>query len=307
MEPSTANEISFQEYEALSLGCFPHFQPSRQWHEWYNLSCPMGQKRNYIIRDEGRLIANLGALPLKVKIGSSVVEGGLLTSGMVHPKYRGRNLFVALENYLIEQEREIGTKILVGIPNPKIFRSHLKAGMDVLCNLDFIGKYKFQTIGQCAEPIEGFSQSFDPMLERLGQELALGFIKDHNYLNWRYFERPDRSYKVFAVFGEEGPRGFVVISQFDDGIYKKTHIVDIVAEDDNAFAQLVKSAEMVAMDSHELNTWQIKNSVYQDRFARLGFVSTLNKSLLISKLLVDSIRYPTGGKWWMVLGDNDVY
>jgi hypothetical protein len=291
-------------YVELFSKCFPHFQFSSEWFNWYNFSNPLGENRNYVILDKEEIVGMLGGLTIKVKLNGKIVDGILLTNGAIHPKYKGNALFVKLEKYLLEEEKKLGTSIVLGIPNKNIFRSHLKAGMKVLGNLDFIGKYTFKNRKHNCVKIKSFDDSFNKMQDTINRKSNFIVCKDSDFLNWRYFQRPDKEYMVFATLDGNKPQGWIVVKHFNDNGYLKTHIVDIAAVDFNAFNNLINQAGQLAINRHELNVWQIDNSLYYDWFKEMDFIPTINKNVLIyyglKKKLVNS-------NWWFTLGDNDVY
>ena len=54
------------QYSELFSKCFPHFQSSAKWFNWYNFSSPLGENRNYVILDKKDIVGMLGILPIKV-------------------------------------------------------------------------------------------------------------------------------------------------------------------------------------------------------------------------------------------------
>ena len=104
-----SSKQDYSQYFELFSKCFPHFQSSTEWFNWYNFSNPLGENRNYVILDKEDTVGMLGALPIKVKLNEKIVDGALLTNGAINPKYKGHNLFVRLEQYLLEEEKKSGT------------------------------------------------------------------------------------------------------------------------------------------------------------------------------------------------------
>jgi len=299
-----SSKQDYSQYFELFSKCFPHFQSSKEWFNWFNLKNPLGENRNYVIYDKDETIGMLGALPIKVKLNDKIVNGILLTNGAINPKYKGNNLFVKLEQFLLEEEKKIGTSIMLGIPNKNIYRSHLRAGMKVFANLDFIGKIKFENRKHNCVKINSFNDNFEKIKDKISKKANFIVCKDSKFLNWRYFQRPDKEYLIYATFDGNTPKGWIVVKQFDDNGYLKTHIVDIAAVDFEAFKNLINQAEQLATNRHELNVWQIDNSLYYDWFKDMGFIPTLNKNVLIYQGLKPKLKK---SNWWYSLGDNDVY
>ena len=79
------------------------------------------------------------------------------------------------------------------------------------------------------------------------------------------------------------------------------------AIDYQSFKQLIYCAEEHAIGRHELNCWQIDNSMYFDWFKKEEFYSTTEKNILTMIYLKEDMKKPNPSNWWFTLGDNDVY
>ena len=190
-------ERHHSEYLELFHNCFPHFQYSIDRFKWFNFCCPTGKNRTYLLFDEDdKIIGALCALPINIKLNKNQIDGVLLTSGMIHPEYRSKNLFVQLEKYLIEKEKELGTSFFIGVPNKNIFRSHLKTGLTVSANLDFIGKFSFNKKENKCEQIQIFDDSFNELQDVIAEQPNFILSKNTDFLNWRYFQHPDNEYLI---------------------------------------------------------------------------------------------------------------
>lgn len=292
------------EYLELFHSCFPNAQYNYKRYNWFNF-CPTGNNRIYgIFNKEDKIIGALSALPINIFLNKNLVNGVLLNGGMIHQNYRGKNLFIKLEKYLIKTEKELGTLIFLGAPNKNIFRSHLKVGLRVFANLDFIAKFRFSKKRKKCKQIQIFDDSFNELQNEIAKRSNFILNKDNDFLNWRYFQNPDNKYFVYASFVDNKPVGWIVIKQFNDCGYLKTHILDVSALDFNVFKNLINQAECLAIGRHELNAWQIDNSMYFNWFKKLGFVPTLNKNIL---MIFGSSKKIIKSDWWFTLGDNDVY
>ena len=101
----------------------------------------------------------------------------------------------------MEKKKDIDMYFLV--PNRNIFRSHLKAGLKVFSNLDFIGKFSFERKEHNCIKITSFNSDFDKFYQRITQKSNFIVNKDSNYLNWRYVQRPDRDYQIYTVMKDD--------------------------------------------------------------------------------------------------------
>lgn len=307
LEFNTMVDLDYRKYIELSQKCFPHVKMTYPLFKWHFLQCPWGQRRNYVILDGESLVGILSALPIKIKHNNSIKNGSLLTNGMIDPDCRGGKLFVKLEKFAINEEKKKDMDMLLGVPNRNIFRSHLKAGLQVIGNLDFIGKFSFKRENHHCSKIDAFNPDFYKLQQRISQESNFMILKDSAYLNWRYVQRPDRDYQIYAAMNDNNITGWIVISFFNEGNYLKTHIVDILAINYSSFKELVKCAEGLSIERHELNCWQVDHSMYYAWFKKVNFFSTTEKNVLMMINLRKNMEKPAPFNWCFSLGDNDIY
>jgi GNAT superfamily N-acetyltransferase len=83
---------------------FPSLLPKLYTREWFNTD----GMRHYIVRDKGRIKAVVGGYPLKLRAGSSVLEGRGVGMVSVHPYARGKGYMKALMAMALDDMRKDG-------------------------------------------------------------------------------------------------------------------------------------------------------------------------------------------------------
>lgn len=298
--------------EVLSLmrACFGERQSFHTaWYEWFNFGCPTGFNRNYITIDKamGKIVAGEGLLPIKIKVNDEVVVGSYSTNVMTHPDYQRRGLYTQLARYCLSAEEAFQSRLTLGVPNENSYPGHIKVGWKVLSDLVFIAKFSFRNKSCKSKEVPAFDARVDQVLRQVAQQANFMVLKGHHFLNWRYKERPDKSYRLFIFENKGNVDGYMILKYFDDNGYKKTHILDIMVASEEAFDDLILAAEQCAVGRDELNCWQINHGIYREWFARNGFVETTAKNLLILHTNYGQDIEPKPSNWWFALGDNDVY
>jgi hypothetical protein len=306
LEFKSIDKMDYDKYIELSQICFPHVDMSFSLFKWHFLDCPSGPRRSYVLEKDDSFIGLMSALPIKIKHNNTIKNGTLFTNGMLHPDYRGKNIFIDLVCKGINEEKKKKSEILLVVPSKISYKSTIKTGYTFLGNLDFIAKFFFKIRKNRCIRIDNFDSDIDKLMDQITQRTNFLVYKDYKYLNWRYTKRPNKNYKFYITKTDDEITGFMVISNYDDRKYLKTHIVDLQAINFVAFKELIACAEGLAVNRHELNCWQITNSIYEDWFKKVGFIPTTEKDVLLINM--DSNIQPLNScYWWFSLGDNDVY
>jgi len=149
----------------------------------------------------------------------------------------------------------------------------------------------------------------DFMIPNFCKDKDLAVYKDHRFLNWRFFERPDVKYECYLSTAGSNIKGYVVMKLFHDTITnkKKAHIVDMHYIDRESFDNLIVNAFRFARGCDELNTWVFEDSHYHKELARYGFQLKESSPFIV---YIHETMKPQCGRaenWFFSLGDNDVF
>lgn len=282
---------------------------NEKWYYWFNFHCPTGHNRNYIAIDNttGHFVGGYGLLPIRIKTNDQIVDGSLCTNVMTHPEHQGKGLFTQMGRYCIANEEKYGSKLVLGVPNQNAYRGHMKVGWRHISDLVFIAKFTFRNKPFISREIPIFDTRIDTFLHEVAKHANFMVVKDRKFLNWRYPQRPDKKYKLFIFERNGNIDGYMILKHFDANNYKKTHILDIMAQSKEAFDDLILAAEYHTIGRDELNCWQIKHSIYEKYFADNCFVETKNKDIFIIHTKHEDKMGLVPSSWWIALGDNDAY
>lgn len=282
---------------------------SSDWWRWFSYDCPTGLNRTYLIEDceTKRLAASYSLLPIRIRLNKKEIKASLATNACTHPDYQGRGLFVCLGQFALAREREFDTRITLGVPNPNAYPGHMKVGWDVMCKLPFLVKHNCTIRSHRCCQVEKFDKRFDDFFAKIAEDFSFIVLKDHRFMNWRV-SRPDQKYVKFVYEEESRMRGYVILKQFDEKGYRKSHILDIQAETRDALHELMAAAESFANGRDELNMWTNLNSPYHQIFLDYGFhPRESHDHPLIIHFNYGEKEPIKEGSWWICLADNDVY
>lgn len=279
------------------------------WWKWFSYQCPTGLNRTSVIEDPdaGGLVGSYSLLPIRLCFNRREMKASLCTNVNTHPDYQGQGLFTRVGRYALGREHEFDTSVSLGMPNQKAYPGHMKVGWDVICKLPFLVKYDCQPRQHQCRQVEALDERFDDFFTRIAERFTFIVLKDHQFINWRVVDRPDKQYVKFVY--EEGSilKGYVVLKHFDGQGYRKSHILDIQAETDDALHELIAASESFAQGRDELNMWTNPHNPYHRSFLEQGFVDRESQDLLIIHFNYGEKESLEEGAWWFCLADNDVY
>lgn len=280
-----------------------------EWWRWFSRDCPTGRNRAYVAEDPqvGRFASTYSLLPIRVRYNDGEVAASLAVNATTDPAYRGRGLFVRMGRYVLSEERAFDTPITLGMPNPTAMPGHVKVGWEKICDLPFLVKHDCRPIPHRCRRVERFDASVDGLVDQVQERFNLIVLKDHRFLNWRTVDRPDKQYSCYVFADNRELRGYVILKQYDDGTYRKSHVIDLHALDDDALGELLRAAESFAAGRDELNMWTNRCDPYQAAILNRGFVLRDSHDLLILHQNYGTREPLREGGWSFSLADNDVY
>tara|TARA_B100000900_G_scaffold414104_1_gene439810 strand:- start:14908 stop:15816 length:909 start_codon:yes stop_codon:yes gene_type:complete len=282
----------------LFIKCFgPRPLLDDKWYFWHNTSYK--HNNTYVVKLQNKIVASYSLYPITVKYKNVKKDGYLCHNVMTDPDHGGRGLFTQLGKYAISCTPS--ESILIGVPNENAIRGHMKVGWSEYSKIPFYIKNNFEnhTI-EDVEEIQSFSFS-KKQIEKFNESYDFCVVKDADYLNWRYINRPNIKYDCYKLSDDSG---FIVLKRYEE----KLHIIDYGFNNYESFTKLLKFTENKAK---EINSEIIEFWCYsindQDILKNLGFKQseTLGNRLIL--LANPEIKIDATDNFKIVLGDNDVF
>jgi len=193
------------------------------------------------------------------------------------------------------------------MPNAKALPGHLKAGWRILTGLPRLVKHKPTAHASGCHSVNRFGPEMDDFLARVFERYTFAVIKNHRWLNWRYVDRPDRYYRLF-VFERAGEvAGYAVVKHYDSGGVRKSHLVDMHAEDASALVHLIHAAEDCASGRDYLDLWTNDRDPWRAALLEAGYVEEpTTDCVIVHTNYGDEVMVPEGSVSFQY-GDNDVH
>ena len=89
---------------------------------------------------DGRIIGHMALVPVFIKANLESVKGYQAVDLIVHPKFRGQGIFLAIGRFLVNEAAKQGLSIAYGFPNEPAHSGHLKYGWFDVSEVPFLVK-----------------------------------------------------------------------------------------------------------------------------------------------------------------------
>jgi len=324
------------------------------WH-WQFEQNPAGKGSGSVAVEGDEIVGFLGFVPKRIKIGERIVVGAQILDLMVDPKMRGRQLGTFLAQRTNMQIQESGASFTFGLPNKNSYRllTHERVGLRTIFSpsvwvkplrsfsiLTLVRRYRLPAIatrigtgclallsscfrpphvptGVTMEEVEGIDDRFEHLWRIASQAHPVLFVRDAEYLRWRYLLHPVYKYRILCVSERGRIVGFLMVyERLFEGM-RIGQLVDWLVDPalPQANAWLLRAAQnwahaagLDALIAAALPTMSIAHA-----FRRMGYFPVPKRfEPITTNLIVLSFdntldRYfQTPARWFWTWGDSDV-
>ncbi len=292
-------------------------QPGPDWFAWKYGDGGSGALGLW--DESGRLMAHYAGIARTVSWQGKAVVAVQIGDVMVSPGLRGLVLrkgpFQQLCSRFFASRVGAGRpyRFAWGFPNQRALRLGVTLGLyrdeGVISQLSWPARPGRLPFWWSFAPLADSAEDFDAGVEAVWRAMAedmkghvLG-VRDAGYLRWRYIDRPDRGYRLFALRRRlSGKTLAVVAMRLADG---SAELLDVVGPR-GIFAVAVRAAaiEAARTGAQRLSAWA---SPALAEFARDtgAEASPSGASLAIGKESDFSDDEVAAARWWLMGGDTD--
>lgn len=304
------------------------------------------------INEAGEAVGIRPTVIMKLKFHDQIIKAGMNVDVMTHPQFQRRGIFSTLvkNSYLKLKESNINavytfpnelsfpgyvksiewvkvssvpllvkpikTKNLIGqyIKNTTLC-SILSPFVDLGVSIIFHSKNDIVSTDLSIKKIKRFNNDFDSLWEEVSSKFNISVVRDSEFLNWRYVDRPGYHYEIFSAFKDEKLAGYVVTRI--DNIFGLSLglIVDIIAIDDDVARFLIqKACEYLEKSPIDVvGCLMLENSSYYNNLKQTGFRKIPKryspKNFYFVVKIDDEIVSPEDymeKNWFITFGDIDI-
>lgn len=315
----------------------------RHW-VWEYKENPLGNDI-WVVEYNGQIVAHHSHIPANLKVGKKIFRSCIGADSMTHLNFRRRRLQRKIEDIAHSELVKAGIYFSYYFPGD-IFHKHKKRGANYdVCKIPVMMKFfdtnetlrklvgdKFLAKGLSVflnPTINVFFRSkknpivkdlkiteiarFDDRINDFWKNVSRYFdiivVRNKEYLNWRYFQRPNSSFKVLLAEEDDKILGYIVFSPKD----KKGFIVDLLVYPHRlgVIQRLVLTAVEKLREEkvYQIICWMFKNSSYYKVLRTNGFIPLSSKhpfGVTIyspSNVPIEFVKDPK--HWFLTLGDTD--
>ncbi len=274
----------------------------KHWR-WEYLDNPVGDIYVKLAVDHGEIVGHYAVVPVKMLFNGRPLIGSISIDTMVHPEYRGQGMYRELAMALYQ---DLDVSLIYGFPNAQSIHGVVKyLGRRQICKVPImvrpvdvkeslkiawgsglkstlggvIGKkyydlrYKMDEIPPelTVERVDDFTDEFDDFWENLRNRISIGVVRDREYLQWRFVDKPEFDYEILALRGDE-LLGFVVTHRMEYWGQDVLFVMELLTKDfDLQYARYLLS-ECVGTDAvlvcAMVGAWHPLYNAYRD----IGFL-----------------------------------
>jgi GNAT superfamily N-acetyltransferase len=255
-------------YKALHNSLFKGANTSSEWIQWYhkevgNLKKWSKGTRTWGAFDGNELVGIWSVEPKNLKTDNKLISVGRCFAVGIHEDYRRHGLFVALSEYAIQQEKQLGEyEYILGFPQVgrTVVGGHFKAGWEEVLNIDiFSRKNEPRVYGESKSALTLINDFNDIDIELQTD----GIFETSEYNTLRYSKHPDHQYLTYKY-----KDAFIVLKPYGNFC----HILDISGSIENA-TFLLNTVKSLAIKHGwaEVNAWCADREFYKVALLEAGF------------------------------------
>jgi hypothetical protein len=295
-----------------------------------------------LIRIGPKLVSLLAGFSIPMWMGGTECAGEGRGTWIVHPDYRGRNLWKQV-NDLISGGAPVQfgwTRLPPRVSmNIEYVSDALRPMLRILDAGTLIGRFTNSRIltamGSSAgaathsvltrlaghhDPVGAVVRlpAFDNRVDELWQrarrtELAMT-VRNHRYLNWRYCARPDAQYLLYGFERGDELAGFLVARAFTYLGVRWGYLVDFLAPENSTEvlrALVGQAIEDFRNDRTAAVSCFVNDSAARRALLRYGFLPVPQRRpirfvRLIPNRRPDLIKFRDAKRWYLTMGDGDL-
>jgi len=196
---------------------------SADYRRWLCLHNPHGEALAVVVRNGDQLIAQAALIPVRLAIGAKDNRlGYFVVDVLTHPDYRKLRLFSRIIECAMSFVTERGA-LLLGHPNKAALPGWQRAGMDFQPDLRPAAVLPLLSSGRVLSARSDVLAIWPDLQGRMAATATSTppeIERTVDYARWRYYDRPDKDYKVLVRLDAKGaPLTFSVATPWRHGLH----------------------------------------------------------------------------------------
>lgn len=287
---------------------------SLDFFNWLYYQNPAGDSCSQVIEDNGEIIAFWGIVPQRIWLSDHEEKAGQTTALMSEGTLLGSTLYLAREIYkklarnnivltfafigpnssmILKQLNweMIDIPLLLRVVQPGVVLRYLSNSkkllkpfapllnrfsysLDHIFNLLRAKPYINSSID--VEEINHFDDEFNQLWNTVKQSIGISVIRDANYLNWRYVDKPKNNHRILIAKSKDNLQGYIVTKVEQRFGMRHGVILDILTIPEDSFTAftLLKYAikTMINEGVEVISALSLRDEYYFKFLRQCGFI-----------------------------------
>lgn len=274
---------------------------SRDMLKWQMEENPCLRERAISLWNGETLVAYNAYTPFPAIFKGEEIVAAVSGTTMGNKDFPGTSVQLAVE--CDRQNSDI--KLKYGFPNHNFFRITKKYLSD---EFKYIGDIAFwvasaqkRDVSPTIRQFHAFSNEFETISRELAKEHEFIKIRNKDFLNWRFFQKPGCDYKGFAY----EKRGYIVADIYIENGVRQLQVVDILADSEEVMAELLTYAVNLAYewDCNVVKLW-LTSKRYEDVLKQQGFI--YGEHPFAMNVHGQNLNLNISGSY-ITMGDSDIF
>jgi hypothetical protein len=156
--------------------------------------------------------------------------------------------------------------------------------------------------------VDRLDDQFDQFWKKAAALYPIIGIRDKNYMTWRYFQHPTRTYTLYRAISNGEMRGYIVLRKVELLNFNSAVIVDLLALDGEAVSALVKRGiQHSQQEGADLLGFMVpQGHFYYKVLRRMGFLPSPKTFFFMIYSREERRRLFDPKAWYVNWGDTDV-
>ncbi len=288
----------------------------KNWYWKYKGNNPYGKSLVWVATDKKKIVATFSIIPLEYIIDGKVVKGSCSIAMIVHPDYQNKGLIKFVADKLFNEAKINKIRFVYGYPNEnayqihKVFFSYTDISMQKLYFQKIHKDLKIKLENKILiNESERFDKADNKFLKKASNQRKVSLKRTNDFLNWRYFDRPDYQYKVFKFVKNNNLIAYVVLKIYKEDKIIRGHIIDLFYDKKtNVFNEIINFSKkyFIKNNCNELTLWLQGDELASKKLKKQGF-KVLSSRPMICKFIdlkKKQISKLNKKDWYFTMGDT---
>ena len=208
------------------------------WNWRFKGANPAGPPLMIYAENDGEIIGHFAAIPMNYRFNGENIIGSHSAAMVIHPDWQNKGLIKFVADKLIKDLVKQKIPFTYGYPNDNAYDLHINIlnYEDVASQRLFIKKIDKKTKKELNnntlvwKKIERFDKDFDNFWDIAKDDYKAIVIRDSDFLNWRYLDRPDANYQAYGVYSDNVLKGYCVLKIYQDEKVLRGHFIDLFTQ-----------------------------------------------------------------------------